>query len=132
MTIGSFSKPYRRWLLRFAVGLLFYVAVATAQSSVPAQSGSVYATSSADSSSPNTSSSPQKTQEQAPRVGAKPGNVAGTTLDQSGSVAVGAVVRLTSEDKSFVQEIVSGDNGQFSFSNVPRSLHPFDQLHRIW
>jgi hypothetical protein len=49
----------------------------------------------------------------------KPGNVVGTTMDQSGSVAVGAVVRLTSEDKSFVHEVVSGDNGQFSFSNVP-------------
>ena len=49
----------------------------------------------------------------------KPGNIIGTILDQSGSVTAGAVVHLTSEDKSFSKEVVSGDNGQFSFSNVP-------------
>ena len=48
-----------------------------------------------------------------------PGNVLGTVLDQTGSVAVGAVVRLTTEDTSFSREVVSGDNGQFSFTNVP-------------
>jgi hypothetical protein len=32
---------------------------------------------------------------------------------------VGAVVRLTSENPSLSQEVMSGDNGQFSFSNVP-------------
>src|SRR5262249_52687823 len=53
------------------------------------------------------------------QAGAKPGSILGTTLDQSGSVAVGAVVRLTSEDSSFAQEVVSGDNGEFSFSSVP-------------
>jgi len=40
-------------------------------------------------------------------------------LDQSGSAAVGAVVRITSADKSFSREVVSGDNGQYSFSGVP-------------
>jgi len=47
------------------------------------------------------------------------GNIVGTILDQSGSVASGAVVRLTSADKFFSREVVSGDNGQYSFSNVP-------------
>jgi hypothetical protein len=47
------------------------------------------------------------------------GNIVGTVLDQSGSVAPGAVVRLTSEDKSFSREVVSGENGQYSFSNIP-------------
>ena len=50
---------------------------------------------------------------------AKPGNIVGTILDQSGSVATGAIVQLTTEDKSFSQQAVSGNNGQFSFSNVP-------------
>src|SRR5262249_17301727 len=40
-------------------------------------------------------------------------------LDQTGSVAAGVVVRVTSEDSSFSEERVSGDNGQYSFSNVP-------------
>jgi hypothetical protein len=43
----------------------------------------------------------------------------GTVLDRSGSVAAGAVVWLTSEDKSFSQKAVSGYNGDFSFLNVP-------------
>jgi hypothetical protein len=50
---------------------------------------------------------------------AKPGNIVGTILDQSGSVAVGSVVQLTSEDKAFSREVAAGDNGQFSFANVP-------------
>jgi carboxypeptidase family protein len=48
-----------------------------------------------------------------------PGSIVGTVLDQTGSVAVGAIVRLTTEDKSFSREVASGDNGQFSFTNVP-------------
>lgn len=49
---------------------------------------------------------------------AKPGNIVGTILDQGGSVAEGAVVHLTAA-KSFSREVVTGDNGQFSFSSVP-------------
>jgi hypothetical protein len=48
-----------------------------------------------------------------------PGSIVGTVLDQTGSVAVGAIVRLTTEDESFSREVASGDNGQFSFTNVP-------------
>ena len=50
---------------------------------------------------------------------AKLGSVVGTVLDQGGNVAVGAVVHLTTEDKSFSREVASGDNGQFTFSSVP-------------
>ena len=42
-----------------------------------------------------------------------------TILDQSGAVASGVHVRLTNGDQSATQEVVSGENGQFSFSNVP-------------
>ena len=103
-------------MFRFSIVLLSCVAVANGQSSAPAESGSV--SNETSSSSPDTSTSPQ-TQEHASQDGAKPGNVVGTTQLQSGALAAGAVVRLTSEDKSFVQEVVSGDNGEFSFSNVP-------------
>jgi hypothetical protein len=48
-----------------------------------------------------------------------PGNITGTILDQTGAVSVGAKVRLTGEDQSLSRETVSGDNGQFSFSDVP-------------
>lgn len=52
-------------------------------------------------------------------VAAKPGSVIGTVLDQSGAVSVGKVIRLTPQDNSDYREVITGDNGQFSFSNVP-------------
>ena len=47
------------------------------------------------------------------------GTISGTILDQLGAVNVGANVRLSRKDQSLSQEVVSGDNGQFSFSSVP-------------
>lgn len=47
------------------------------------------------------------------------GNIIGTILDQSGAVSVGANIRLTHKDQVASTEVVSGDNGQFSFSHVP-------------
>lgn len=47
------------------------------------------------------------------------GFISGTILDQTRAVAVGAHVRLTRNGQSPSQEVVSGDNGQFSFSHVP-------------
>ena len=43
----------------------------------------------------------------------------GTILDQGGGVSVGAIVRLTYKGQSFTQQVVSGNNGQFSFARVP-------------
>jgi len=40
-------------------------------------------------------------------------------LDRSGAVAIGAQVRLTRDDQSPAQEVLSADNGQFSFANLP-------------
>ena len=51
------------------------------------------------------------------------GYISGTVVDQAGAVAVGAQVRLTREDQSPKQEVLSGDNGQFSFADLP--LGPF-------
>lgn len=48
----------------------------------------------------------------------KSGNVSGTILDQSGAVMTGAHVRLTHDDQSPGQEVLSGGNGQYSFLNV--------------
>jgi len=94
--------------------------LANAQTPMPAGDGKPSdAISINDSSSPIAGSSSRQEQEsEAPQPG-KPGNIVGTILDQSGSVTPGATVRLTSEDKSYSREVVSGDNGQFSFSSVP-------------
>jgi carboxypeptidase family protein len=48
-----------------------------------------------------------------------PGSVSGTLIVQTGALAVGAHVQLSREDKSPPQELLSGDNGQYSFSNLP-------------
>jgi len=53
-----------------------------------------------------------------------PGSISGTVVDQSGAVVGGAQVRLTGEDRSPKQEVLTGDDGQFSFANIaPGSFH---------
>ena len=47
------------------------------------------------------------------------GHISGTILDQTGAVTVGAKVRLTGKNLPSSREVVSGANGQFSFSRVP-------------
>ena len=57
-----------------------------------------------------------------------PGSISGTVVDESGAVVSGARVRLAREgqstedqspgDQSPSQEVLSGDNGQFSFANI--------------
>jgi hypothetical protein len=114
--IGSLSKAHRRWLLRFGMVLLSCSAMVNAQSPASAESGS--GTSGGGSSSLNTGGSAQP-QEDSPQAAGKPGSIVGTILDQSGAISVGSVVRLTVEGKSYSQDVVSGNNGQFVFSNVP-------------
>ena len=112
----GFSKTYTRWLSRFLL-VLFSCHIANAQSPVPGEIGGIPGGISIVSSSVPTSA--QEAHQDASQSSARPGSVIGTVLDQAGSPAPGATVRLTSEDKSFSQEVLSGDNGQFSFSNVP-------------
>jgi len=47
-----------------------------------------------------------------------PGNISGTIVDATGASVVGARVRLISKDQSVRQEVLSGENGEFSFTNV--------------
>jgi hypothetical protein len=46
------------------------------------------------------------------------GSIKGTVVDRSGDDVVGALVTLTREDQSPNQEVLSGDDGQFSFANL--------------
>jgi hypothetical protein len=50
------------------------------------------------------------------------GTISGTVEDQLGAVNAGAKLRLTYEGQSEGKEVVSGNNGQFSFSQVPPGL----------
>jgi hypothetical protein len=47
-----------------------------------------------------------------------PGNISGTLVDPSGAAVAGAHVVLTRDDRSSKQEVISGDDGQFSFASV--------------
>jgi hypothetical protein len=46
------------------------------------------------------------------------GSISGTIVDQVGAVAVGAQVRLILKEQAQKQDVLSGDNGQFSFFNI--------------
>jgi len=108
-TEKGLSKAYSRWLSRFILVLLS-CGIAHAQTFVSVATSPF--------SAPSTKTpSPAEVEEEP--AAAKPGSVLGTVLDQTGSVAAGVVVHLTSQDRSFSQQIVTGNNGQYSFSNVP-------------
>ena len=46
------------------------------------------------------------------------GSISGTVIDRTGAAVAGARVTLTREDRSPNQEVLSGDDGQFSFANL--------------
>jgi hypothetical protein len=46
------------------------------------------------------------------------GSISGTIVDPTGGAVAGARVRLSRDDQSPGQEVLSGDDGQFSFANV--------------
>jgi hypothetical protein len=48
-----------------------------------------------------------------------PGSISGTVVDPSGATVTGAHVVLTRDDKTPKQEVLSGEDGQFSFVGVP-------------
>src|SRR6266853_5263530 len=47
------------------------------------------------------------------------GSISGTIVDPTQAAVVGARVRLSWGDQSLYQEVMSDDDGQFSFANVP-------------
>jgi hypothetical protein len=53
-----------------------------------------------------------------------PGTVDGTVLDSSGAAVVGARITLARENQASNPDVLSGDDGQFSFANVaPGAFH---------
>jgi hypothetical protein len=72
---------------------------------------------------------PIQTSGTGPSVGQRPpdqqlaGSINGTVIDLTGAAVVGAQVTLRREDQSASQEVLTGDDGQFSFANlVPGSF----------
>lgn len=112
----GFLRVSRRWLTGLAVGLICCAITCNAQSVVSGEAGTV------SDGLANGGSAAQNSQveqaEVSPAAG-QPGTIMGTVVDQTGSVAVGAPVHLTCEAQPCSREMISGDNGQFSFSQVP-------------
>jgi hypothetical protein len=83
----------------------------------PAQNGSPAAPEPAAASpeQSNQQSSPEPNQQADPRL---PGNISGTVVDPTGAAVAGAHVVLTRDEKSPKQEVLSGEDGQFSFPGV--------------
>lgn len=48
-----------------------------------------------------------------------PGNINGTVLDEHGNPIIGAQVTLTHGTPVVRQQVLTGDNGDFSFANIP-------------
>jgi hypothetical protein len=63
----------------------------------------------------NQQSSPESNQQSDPRL---PGNIIGTVVDPTGAAVAGAHVVLARDEKSTKQEVLSGEDGQFSFPGV--------------
>jgi len=53
-----------------------------------------------------------------------PGGVSGTVVDPTGAAIAGARVKMSRDDQSQAQEVLTGEDGQFEFANiVPGSFH---------
>jgi Carboxypeptidase regulatory-like domain len=117
---GKFSKAKALWNLAFALVLLLNLcAAASAQSGDVTEHGPLASDAATVGTAASSSSGPEQQAQYPAAPSATPGSVIGTVLDESGAVSVGTVVRLTPVDKAAYREVVSGPNGQFSFSNVP-------------
>jgi Carboxypeptidase regulatory-like domain len=53
------------------------------------------------------------------------GGISGAIVDPSGAAVAGARVKLACEDPSASQEVLSDDDGQFTFANVPPGAFQF-------
>jgi len=117
------SLPTSTRLLWLALSLLLCGVPAPAQPQLgpampPAPNGSATAPEPAASSleQSNQQSSQRPNQPADPQ---SPGSISGTVVDPSGAAVTGAHVVLTRDDKTPKQEVLSGEDGQFSFVGVP-------------
>jgi Carboxypeptidase regulatory-like domain len=85
--------------------------------SAVAQSQQLLSVPGSESGGPDSGTAASSTEPQPDRT--QTGSISGTLIVQTGAVAVGAQVRLTREGQFTPQEVLSGEDGQFSFANVP-------------
>jgi len=117
----SWMKPpgHRGWgsvlgpgsLIWLCLSILLCVKPSLAQTQQPAVVPGV------ESSAPNGTGNGIPAGEQSPDPRSA-GTISGTVVDQKGTAVAGARVKLTREGSSPSQELLTGDDGQFSFANV--------------
>jgi len=49
---------------------------------------------------------------------ARPGKISGTVVDKSGAAVVGATVKLARGEQALAPDVLSGEDGQYSFANI--------------
>src|SRR5208337_398542 len=112
----EFRRDAWRILLRSGALIVFGLAGLTCVTSLAAsaqtQESTAVPESAPQTSTPQSATAPSSTDQQVTGV------ITGTVTDKSGALAVGAKVILTEEGQA-PREILSGDNGDYSFSNVP-------------
>jgi hypothetical protein len=102
---------YRPWIVWLSLSLLPFGSPALAQSPQPPPAPG------AQRSLPDAQAPAASIAEQLPHPQLA-GRISGNVVDQSGAVVAGVLVRLSREDQSPDQDVLSDDDGQFSFPNV--------------
>jgi hypothetical protein len=106
-------RRYTTWAVWLSLGVLpcGFSALAQAQSQQPPTA------SGAESGLPDVSGTGGPFGKQLPDQQLR-GSISGTVVDQTGAVVAGARVRLSREAQSPDQEVLTGDDGQFSLANI--------------
>lgn len=109
------SLPGRARLRWLALSLLFCGIPALAQPQAPAAPPIAPEPAASSPEQLNQQPNPQANQQSDPQ---SLGSISGTVIDPSGAAVTGAHVVLTRDDKTPKQEVLSGEDGQFSFASV--------------
>src|SRR6266700_6431331 len=114
---GISMPRYRIWVVLLSLTLLPCDILAQTQSARPPIRPGI------ESELPQEPGTPGSSGEQHPEQSLS-GSIRGAVVDQTGTAVVGAQVRLTREDQFPNQEVLSGDDGQFFFSDIaPGPFH---------
>jgi hypothetical protein len=116
------SRRYTAWVLWLGLGFLPGNSAALAQAPPQQPAASPAA------SGPIASQTDEPFDQQLPNSPnldpRSPGRITGTVADQTGAVVAGAWVRLASENQTRDQQVLTGDDGQFSLANIaPGPFH---------
>lgn len=112
-----YSEIDRLWALSARRLVWFSLALLVCGLAVRAQSASPSTTTESSETSASEPAAQVSSDRQVPDQ-KQVGSISGTIMDQSGTTVAGARIKLTREGENASPETLSGEDGQFSFSNV--------------